>query len=243
VYGKVRLYRQGFPSCAYAVIIYTMKGCESFRPKGVILDMDGLMLETEKPLLPVWFKAGKLFGREIKEKTAMDAIGKTGRDIRLVCMRDLGQDFPYDDFHREFNRLATLEMEKGIALKSGLVVLLDLLSFMNIPFAVATSTKRKWALWKLEKAGILDRFSVIVCGDEVTRGKPAPDIFLAAAEKMGLSPSDCIGFEDSPAGLQGLHSAGIPSIFIKDMIEPPEEILATVWKRCNNLAEAAELFK
>ena len=219
-----------------------MTADEDFRPKGVILDMDGLMLETEKPLIPLWLQAGRLFGREIKTETIMGAIGKTGVDVRLLCMRDLGDDFPYDEFHKELNRLAALELEKGIALKSGLIVLLDCLVSRKIPFAVATSTGRRWALWKLEKAGISERFSVMVCGDEVSRGKPAPDIFLAAAEKLGLSPSECVGFEDSSAGLRGLHAAGIPSVFVKDLIDPPDEILANIWRQYSNLAEAAELF-
>ena len=219
-----------------------MKEDEKFRPKGAILDMDGLMLETERPLIPLWIEAGKRIGWEIKEETAISAIGMTGDDVRFMCERDLGRDFPYDKFHRELNRIFELEMGKGIALKSGLIVLLDLLSSKNIPFTVATSTRRKWAVWKLEKAGIPDRFSVMVCGDDVIRKKPAPDIFLAAAEKLGLSPSDCVGFEDSIAGLQGLHAAGIRSVFIKDIVEPPEEILSAVWRRCKDLAEAAELF-
>ena len=199
------------------------------------------MLETEKPLIPLWFIAGKLFGREIKEETVLGAIGKAGKDVRELCMRDLGPDFPYDEFHEELHRLIGLELEKGIALKPGLLCFLDHLSSLSIPFIVATSTSRKWALWKLGKAGIADRFPLLVCGDEVSRGKPAPDIFLAAAEKLGLAPLDCVGFEDSPAGLQGLHAAGIRSVFIKDLIEPPEEILSTVWRVYGDLAEAAEL--
>jgi len=214
-----------------------------FCPKGVILDMDGLMLETEKPLIPLWIRAGRHFGREIKEETVFAAIGNTGDYVRQLCARDLGKDFPYDDFHKELNRIVALELEKGIEVKKGLTVFLDQLVSRNIPYVVATSTQRKWALWKLEKARVADRFSLLVCGDEVSRKKPAPDIFLAAAEKLGLAVSECVGFEDSIAGLQSLHAAGMRSVFIKDLVEPPEEVLSTVWRRYNDLAEAAELFK
>jgi beta-phosphoglucomutase-like phosphatase (HAD superfamily) len=82
----------------------------------------------------------------------------------------------------------------------------------------------------------------MVFGDEVQRGKPAPDIFLLAAERLGKNPRRCVGFEDSPAGLQSLHSAGIPSVFVQDLVEPPPAIIATVWRRCGDLAEAAALF-
>jgi beta-phosphoglucomutase-like phosphatase (HAD superfamily) len=59
---------------------------------------------------------------------------------------------------------------------------------------------------------------------------------------LGQSASNCVGFEDSTAGLKGLHSAGIKSIFIKDIVEPPQEILAAVWRRLNDLSEAVQLF-
>jgi len=214
-----------------------------FCPMGVILDMDGLMLETEKPLISVWINAGRHFGREIKEETVLAAIGNTGDFVRQLCARDLGEDFPYDEFHKELNRMANLEFDKGIVPKIGLDVFMDHLLSRNIPCAVATSTRRKWALWKLEKAGVSYSFSVMVCGDDVSRKKPAPDIYLAAAEKLGLAVSECVGFEDSIAGLQSLNAAGMRSVFIKDLVDPPEELLSTVWRRYDNLAQAAELFK
>lgn len=219
-----------------------MKDEEIFRPKGVILDMDGLMLETERPLIPLWIESGRLIGWEIKEETALSAIGKTGDDVRMLCRQDLGPDFPYDEFHEKLNRLAEQEMGKGIALRPGLIVLLDKLASLNIPFAVATSTRRKWALWKFENAGIAGRIGPMVCGDEIIRKKPAPDIFLSAAEKLGILPSECAGFEDSTVGLLGLHAAGIKAVFIKDMIEPSNEVLSIIWRRYGDLAEAAELF-
>jgi beta-phosphoglucomutase-like phosphatase (HAD superfamily) len=92
----------------------------------------------------------------------------------------------------------------------------------------------------LEKAGIKDRFAAATCGDDVKNGKPNPEIFLNAAEKLKTPPSLCVGFEDSAAGLQALRAAGIRSVFIKDVVQPPEEVLATVWKRCADLEEAAE---
>jgi HAD superfamily hydrolase (TIGR01509 family) len=119
---------------------------------------------------------------------------------------------------------------------------LDCLGEKKIPFAVATSTDRKTALWKLERAGILDRFSLLVCGDEIARGKPAPDIFLAAARGLGAAPADCVGFEDSAPGLMGLQAAEIRSVFVKDLPEPPPDVLAGVWRRYGDLAQAREIF-
>jgi HAD superfamily hydrolase (TIGR01509 family) len=133
--------------------------------------------------------------------------------------------------------------EEGVPKKTGLDVLHDRIAAAKLPMAVATSTRKATALEMLAKSGIIGRFTAIIGGDEVTNGKPAPDIFLQAAEKLGFPPSECIGFEDSVAGLRGLHAAGIRSVFVKDIVEPPQDVLDTVWRRYDDLSEAVELFE
>jgi HAD superfamily hydrolase (TIGR01509 family) len=220
-----------------------MDECNSFRPAAAIFDMDGLMLDTEGPMARMWVEAGKLFSLEIKIETALRTIGIDDAKSRVVFLEEHGGDFPYDTVRNEWRRLVSRELESGIAHKKGLVPLLDHLSSLGIPLAVATTTPRKSALERLGKAGVLGRFSALACGDEIARGKPAPDIFLLAAERLGKEPSGCVGFEDSPAGLRGLHAAGIRSVFVKDLVEPEGEVLSTVWRRCGDLAEAIALFR
>ena len=219
-----------------------MKEETKIHPAGVIFDVDGLMLDTESPVIAFWAQAGKLSGWDISPEVVLRTIGIDANSTREIFLREYGSDFPYERIRNEFSRLYYEEFEKGVAHKSGLVFLLDHLSFLGIPLAVATSARREAAAWKLRKAGILDRFAALACGDEIRNGKPAPDIFLLAAERLGQKPSNCVGFEDSPAGLQGLHAAGILSVFVKDLADPPPEILATVWRCCVDLGEAAELF-
>lgn len=207
-----------------------------------IFDMDGLMLDTEKPMLSSFVKAGKSLGLDIGTELAKRTIGLSSAGSRELVLQECGPNFPYDDFYQKHSQFCMEEFEKGIACKPGLLELLDHLKSLKIPLAVATSTSREKAFWKLDKAGIKERFTVFACGNEVTRGKPAPDIFLLAAERLGIPPSLCIGFEDSPAGLLGLHAAGIRSVFVKDLVEPSAEILSSVWKRYEDLAQAIELF-
>jgi len=217
---------------------------KTFRPSAVIFDMDGLMFDTENLTIPLWEIAGKPFGYKITYDIVLRMVGISAEKARLVMYEEFGTDFPYDTIRDEFRKLVQEKVDKnGVPLKSGLLYLLDRLSAAKIPFGVATSSRTATATNMLSKAGILDRFTAITCGEEVTNGKPAPDIFLLAAKKLGQPPNACVGFEDSPPGLLGLHAAGIRSIFIKDLIEPSQEVLATVWHRCNDLAEAAEYLK
>ena len=215
---------------------------QTFRPAAVIFDMDGLMLDTERLTIPLWDEAGKKFGYRIPYDIVLRMVGISSQRARAVLLEEFGKDFPYEKIHEEFRLLCKQTYEKGIPHKKGLDFLLDRLCAAKIPLGVATSTRKETAMEMLDKAGILKKFAAITSGDEVANGKPAPDIFLLAAKKLMTPPHACVGFEDSPAGLQGLHTAGIRSVFIKDIIEPSQEILATVWRKYNDLSEAAELF-
>ncbi len=213
------------------------------RPAAAIFDMDGLMLDTERPAVRFWLAAAAEAGWEIDEAVPVSTVGLDEDATRNRILEACGPGFPYAAVRKRLEELFIESVEReGIPHRPGLLELLDHLGGVGVPVAVATSTPRKIALWKLEKAGIRGRFSVLACGDEVERGKPAPDIFLLAAERLAVAPADCVGFEDSPAGLRGLAAAGIRSVFVKDLTEPPAEVLATVWRRRESLADALELF-
>ncbi|MDR1586024.1 MAG: HAD family phosphatase [Treponema sp.] len=212
-------------------------------PKAAILDMDGLMLDTEGPTLRCWLEAGRSLGYDIPLTMITRAIGITETSTRALFLGEYGRDFPFDTIHQKVTRLIKQTIEReGIRHRPGLAAFLDCLAEKGIPFAVATSSERKMALRKLKKAGIRERFSVIVCGDDVKNGKPAPDVFLAAAEQLGASPADCVGFEDSGPGLLGLAAAGMRSVFIRDIPEPSPRALAGVWRQYKDLALAREIF-
>ncbi|MDR2403565.1 MAG: HAD family phosphatase [Spirochaetaceae bacterium] len=214
-----------------------------FLVEAAIFDMDGLMLDTEGPAVFTWMRIARSMGLAVDMETALKTVGLDEPSTIAIIREAYGPDFPLDHVRQEWERVIALDADKnGIPCRPGLITLLDHLADLGIPLGVATSSSREAALWKLERGGILERFPVLACGNEVRRGKPAPDIFLLAAERLGRDPAGCVGFEDSPAGLRGLHAAGIRSIFVKDLVEPPEEVLRTVWRRYDNLAEAAPLF-
>jgi HAD superfamily hydrolase (TIGR01509 family) len=216
---------------------------QQFVPEAVLFDMDGLMLDTEGPVLPFWYTVMEKYGYSLSEEILYKTIGIPAVSTEKMLKEIYGADFPYDKITEELEQMVQDDIDKnGIPQKKGLLTLLDHLDKLGIPKAVATSTRREKALWKLQHSGIKDRFPIVVSVDDVKRGKPAPDLFLAAAEKLGKKPEHCVGFEDSTAGLQSLSAAGIKSVFVKDILEPPEEVLNTVWHQFSHLAEAVKLF-
>ncbi|MBV8470365.1 MAG: HAD family hydrolase, partial [Burkholderiaceae bacterium] len=115
---------------------------------------------------------------------------------------------------------------EGLVVKPGLRELLDWLDAHAIPRAVATSTRRSRALAKLERAGLWPRIQALVGGDEIARGKPAPDIFLRAAELLGVSTPSCIVLEDSEPGITAALAAGMTPIMVPDLHAPSPSLLA-----------------
>jgi HAD superfamily hydrolase (TIGR01509 family) len=148
-------------------------------------------------------------------------------DTNDILRSALGSDFPVDEVRslatKEFTELTR---DRGIPVKRGLRELLDFLDQKQLLTAVATSTSRYYCLRSLQRSDLAHRFKVIVCGDEVQRGKPAPDIFLKASELMGITPEGCIVLEDSYAGVRAAHSARMVPIMVPDLKEADDEMRA-----------------
>lgn len=107
--------------------------------------------------------------------------------------------------------------------------------------AVASSSPRALIEYLLDKTGVASFFSVVQSGEEAAHGKPAPDVFLMACDKALVEPSRALVLEDSENGILAAHAAGIPSIWIPDLITIPKDVQALAWKCCHSLDEVPEL--
>lgn len=189
--------------------------------------MDGLMLDTERLALAAWREASAALGVPCDANVAQRMIGRNQADSVAIVRSHYGAAFPVEAvLARSAMAYEAIVAREGIALKPGLELLLDWLAAEGISAAVATSTRRARALAKLQRTGLLPRFTAIVGGDEVERGKPAPDIFLAAAERIAHAPAACVVLEDSEPGLRGAHAAGIAPIMVPDLHPPSPALLA-----------------
>lgn len=196
-------------------------------PQAVIFDMDGLMLDTEAPALRAWESAARTLGREFDLELCRRMIGRNFGDCIALIRARHGPDYPVDQltstWAADYDAIVAAE---GISLKPGLTEILDLLDERGIARAVATSTRRERARAKLDQVGLLHRFAALVGGDEVARGKPAPDIFIAAAARLDVPARDCIVLEDSEPGIIAAAAAGMTPVMVPDLHPPSAELLA-----------------
>jgi len=208
----------------------------------VIFDMDGLMIDTERMAQQAWQRAGAEFGFTLPDALYLQAVGRTARATAELFRAGMGADFPFEAvYERKQHYLYTAIEEEGIPTKPGLLELLDLVDQQGLAKAVATSTARVLTIKKLTAAGLLHCFDTLVCGDEVPNGKPAPDIFLAAAAKLAVAPEACVVLEDSSAGIKAAHAAGMRAIWVPDLIQPTADITPLAYRVLPSLHQVVEL--
>ena len=210
--------------------------------EAVIFDMDGLMLDTERIALRVVAEAAAGLGYPWRAEIGLAMVGLNARDSDAVAAAHLGPAYPVEPLRDAFavRYQHALESEP-IPHKPGLLELLAWIEGQPLVKAVATSTKRERAQLKLTRAGLIGRFPVLVGGDEVERGKPAPDIFLAAAAGLGVNPRHCLVLEDSSPGVRGALAAGMQVIMVPDVLPATQEIVALGHPVCESLQAALTL--
>ena len=195
--------------------------------RSVIFDLDGLLVDSEQNSLQVLNEFLTAYGHPLTRREFAETY--SGRSAKTIISHMLETyDIPLT-FAKARNMIASLEekyLDAGVSLKTGATELLAFLKENGYLIALATSSYRERAEHMLAHTHVMPYFTACVYADEVSHGKPAPDLFLTAAKKLKTAPSQCLVLEDSEAGIAAAHAAHIPVINIPDMHAPSSTYIA-----------------
>ncbi|HDQ74089.1 MAG TPA: HAD family phosphatase [Chloroflexi bacterium] len=193
----------------------------------VIFDLDGLMVDSEPLAEWAWRETLARYGCLLDEQTFQDILGlRVADSARVICERYPLPVGP-EEAMAERDRLFLDAVPARLRACAGLYPLLDALACREIPLALATSGHRVYVDLVFQTLDFEDRFRAVVTGDEVANGKPAPDIYLLAAERLGVAPERCLALEDSVLGARAAEAAGMVCLVVPNDRMDPRDFPAT----------------
>ena len=206
--------------------------------KAVLFDMDGLIIDTEKHYQKAWIQAAKELGFNMTVKEQLYLRSCTKKYAEPIMQKFFGPDFDYDKVRNRRKEIMDEDLKKfGIEKKPYVDKILDFLKEEGIKRALVTATHETKAREYLKEIELEEKFDKVICADMVENGKPDPDIYLFACEKIGEKPSDCLALEDSPNGVRSAYSAGVDVIMVPDLSEPDEELNKIILKSAGSLKD------
>ena len=210
----------------------------------LLFDMDGLMLDTERLSMHAWYLTQQESGIALSKDVLWKMRGRTISDIRVLLRDVLDSPSLADQLltHCDRHYRSMLDTEPPLV-KPGLFALLDFLEHRCITKAVVTSSTFEDAQRKLSSTDLVHRFECVVTGDQVEKGKPAPDLFLEAAQRLGKEPCQCLVLEDSPYGIQAAYRAGMPSILVPDGYQPSPDVVSMSGAVFPSLVDVLQLLR
>lgn len=193
--------------------------------KGAIFDQDGLMFDTEAIFTRAWFAADDRMGAAVPAEFCTAVSGSSGESMRRIVKAYI-PEVDCDELIRLAYQICYEMQSRDLPEKPGLREILAFFKANGVKMAVASGSHRRQVEANLQRSGIGPFFDAVVAKEDVSRGKPDPEVFLTAAKRLGLDPSDCYVFEDSFNGVRAGHAAGCHTVMIPDLRQPDEEIAA-----------------
>lgn len=202
--------------------------------RAVIFDCDGVLVDSETLGLRSLQEALREVGVERSLQSLSRFTGRSHRETLAVLESESGVPLVSNNIAERMDECyMRLVGAEGLRPFPGVLPLLAWLAAQRIPFTLASSGPRRKVLFSLQSAGLASAFPRFLCGDDVPRAKPAPDLYLAAASLIGIAPADCLAIEDAPMGIRsasaaGMQVVGVASTFGADKLSEADVVLNSV---------------
>ena len=195
--------------------------------EGVVFDLDGMLIETEE----IWDEVREALvrkrGGRWTDRAQRDMMGMSSTEWSRYLHEELGLEEPPEELNRLVVERMADRYRQHLPLLPGAIEAVQRLA-TRWPLAVASSSNRPLIDLFLELSGLAASFRATVSSEEVARGKPAPDVYLEAARRLGVPPASCAAVEDSESGIRSAKAAGIRVVAIPNRSFPPSyEALAS----------------
>ncbi len=183
--------------------------------------MDGLLIDSERILMQACIDAAKAIGIDYTATEFIELIGRSPQDVAQIMETQLGGSHNVNQVGEGAAEILA-QRNHTFPLKAGAIALLNHYQSIGVPCSVASSSPVAHIQHRLHHVGVLNHFTEITSGQEVANGKPSPDIYLLAIDKLGIAAADCIAFEDSEPGARAAIAAGLKTVVVPDLKQPSE---------------------
>lgn len=210
--------------------------------RGVLFDLDGVVIDTEKLYTRFWMEACRFYGFPMTRDQALKMRAANARLSEENLRSFFGPTVDYKKCRaKRIELMDAFIEENGVETKPGIFELLDTLDAKGISAAITSSAPKERIEKHLASVNLKHRFAAICSGHEVPHGKPAPDIYLHGAASLGLHPEECLALEDAPTGILAAYRAGCVTVMVPDLDQPDESTQKLLHARADSLMDVIKL--